>query len=325
MAITIHALTRPSAGAPVAAHSGLRSAGLALAGVGLLLATVSFVNGLIAGDLARQGGSAAQIEALNAWSFGLTTAGFGTVKLGIGIVLLAIVRHIWVRIESVKASLPGLIQVSATRHEPTGRFDSPHGTADATATAPKTLFIHRMASALWAPMLAMGAMLVFGGLALSFFAAGNVGVDPSLARSQRAWVQGLQFLGEGALLSGISFLLGTILGAIRAGGGEIQEGLGLTVHTLRMPWTAKAFVALMAAGLMVEMAQFAGYAYIANVGDATVFATFSTWLGPLREFGLGLLLSGIVLALATIARALGFQFSRLTQIITTGAEPERGS
>jgi hypothetical protein len=318
VAITINALTRPGAGAPVAARSGLRSAGLGLAGAGLLLVAVSFVNGQVAGDLARQGGSAAQIGALNAWSFGLTTAGFGTAKLGIAIVLLAIVRQLWVRIESVKAALPGLIGATTPTREPTGRFSSPHGTADATGSAPNQLLIHRVAGALWAPMLAMGAMLVLGGLVLSFMAAGNVAADQGLARSQRAWVQGLQFLGEGALLSGISFLLGTILGAIRAGGGEIQEGLGLTVHTLRMPWTAKAFIALMAAGLMVEMAQLAGYVYIATLGDSAAFAAFATWLGPLREFGLGLLLSGIVLALATIARALGFQFDRITQIITTG-------
>ena len=318
MAITINTLTRPGADAPVAARSGLRSAGLALAGLGLMLVAVSFINGLVAGDLARQGGSAAQVEALNAWSFGLTTAGFGTVKLGIGIVLLAIVRHIWIRVASVKAALPGLVGAKSGSREPTGRLASPHGTADATATAPPALLIHRMAGALWAPMLVMGAMLVLAGLVLSFVAAGNVAADPDVARAQRAWVQGLQFLGEGALLSGISFLLGTILGAIRAGGGEIQEGLGLTVHTLRMAWTAKAFVALMAAGLMVEVAQFAGYAYVATLGDSATFAAVSTWLGPLREFGLGLLLSGIVLALAAIARALGFQFARLTQIITSG-------
>jgi hypothetical protein len=171
---------------------------------------------------------------------------------------------------------------------------------------------------MWAPLLAMGVMLVYAGLLPSFAAAGKVATDPNLAASQRAWVQGVQFLGEGLLLSGISFLLGTILGAIRAGGGEVQESLGLTVRTLRMPATAKAFIALMMLGLMVEIAQFIGYAYIASVPASADYATFSTWLGPLREFGLGALLSGIVLALATIARTLGFQFERITQIITSG-------
>jgi hypothetical protein len=45
---------------------------------------------------------------------------------------------------------------------------------------------------------------------------------------------------------------------------------------------------------------------------------WSSWLGPFREFGLGLLLAGIILALATIATALGFQFSRIRDIVVTG-------
>jgi hypothetical protein len=37
-----------------------------------------------------------------------------------------------------------------------------------------------------------------------------------------------------------------------------------------------------------------------------------------RELALGLILSGIVLALYTIGTVLGFQFDRLRQIVTTG-------
>jgi hypothetical protein len=318
MALSFGALTRPTAGADVRGQSRHRTLGLSFAAVGLAFATISLINSGAAGDLARQGGSADQIASLGAWSFGLTTAAFGTVKLAIGLILLGIVRHIWVRVESVKASLPGLIRSRASDAAPLGEFDSEFGPATATATAPKPLLIHRLAGFMWAPMLAMGVMAVYAGLLLSFAAAGNVAVDPALASSQRAWVQGVQFLGEGLLLSGISFLLGTILGAIRAGGGEVQESLGLTVKTLRMPTTAKLFVALMMLGLVVEIAQFVGYAYIATVPDTGDYAAFSTWLGPLREFGLGALLSGIVLALATIAKALGFQFARITQIITSG-------
>jgi hypothetical protein len=302
----------------VRAASRHRTVGLRLAALGIALGMISLVNSLAAGDLARSGGSAEQIGALGAWSFGLTTAAFGTIKLAIGLILLGIVRRIWLRVEAVKATLAELVPVRRPSPEAIGGFDSAFGPASATATPPRPLLIHRMAGLLWAPMLAMGAMLVYGGFLLSLAAAGSVATDPGLASTQRAWVQGIQFLGEGALLSGISFLLGTILAAIRAGGGEVQESLGLTVHTLRMPRTAKLFTALMMAGLMVEVAQFLGYAYIANVGDAVIYGSFSTWLGPLREFGLGLLLSGIVLALATIARALGFQFARIVEIITSG-------
>ena len=318
MALTFGALTRPNAGSELRAPSRHRTIGLSLAAVGLAFAAVSLINSVVAGDLVRQGGAADQVGSLGAWSFGLTTAAFGTVKLAIGLILLGIVRHIWVRVESVKASLPGLIRSRADDAGPLGEFDSEFGPATATETAPKPLLIHRLAGLMWAPMLAMGAMLVYAGLLLSFAAAGNGAADPALASSQRAWVQGVQFLGEGMLLSGISFLLGTILGAIRAGGGEVQESLGLTVKTLRMPTTAKLFVALMMVGLMIEVAQFVGYAYIATIPGTADYTIFSTWLGPLREYGLGALLLGIVLALATIARALGFQFTRITQIITSG-------
>jgi len=167
-------------------------------------------------------------------------------------------------------------------------------------------------------MLAMGVMAVLAGFVLSLVQTRNIGTDPALATSQAAWVQGLQFLGEGFLLAGISFLLGTILGSLRKGGGEVQESVDVGVKTLDMPLTAKLFVGLMALGLMVEVFQFIAYAVVATFDDPARIATYFTWLGPVREAGLGILLSGIVLALATIAKALGFQSWRLAEIVRTG-------
>lgn len=92
----------------------------------------------------------------------------------------------------------------------------------------------------------------------------------------------------------------------------------MAVRTLRMPLTAKIFIGLMMAGLMIEVAQFAVYAYVSTISDASTSAVFTTWLGPFREFGLGLLLSGVVLALATVATALDFQFSRIVELIQKG-------
>jgi hypothetical protein len=57
-----------------------------------------------------------------------------------------------------------------------------------------------------------------------------------------------------------------------------------------MPVTAKLFLALMMAGLTVEIAQFFFYAYVASLNDDATVAAYSTWLAPFREFGLGLLL-----------------------------------
>ena len=97
--------------------------------------------------------------------------------------------------------------------------------------------------------------------------------------------------------------------------------MGLGVKTLSMPLTAKLFVALMAMGMMVEMVQFGLYIFVATLDPAKELSTinaYHAWLGPLREVGLGLLLSGIVLALGTIGKILGFQFHRITEIISTG-------
>jgi hypothetical protein len=118
------------------------------------------------------------------------------------------------------------------------------------------------------------------------------------------------------LLAGISFLLGTILAALREGGGEVQASLGITVKTLRMPVTAKVFVALMALGVMVAMAQFVLYLVVAAGVDNP--AAWFAWLGPVRELGLGLILAGIVMALVTIGNVLSFQFHRIREIVLTG-------
>ena len=119
------------------------------------------------------------------------------------------------------------------------------------------------------------------------------------------------------LLGGIAFLLGSILAALRAGGGRVQESLGLTVKTLKMPTSAKAFVGLMMVGVMLGIAQFALYVFVATDASNNPGAWFA-WLGPLRELSLGLILASIVLALYTIGTALSFQFGRIKEIVATG-------
>lgn len=258
--------------------------------------------------------------ALEVLAFGIAVAGLGTAKTGIGFVLWGILRRIWLRIASITAALPALVPQTAGPRDPIrpSVVRTAWGVATISANAPASLFIHRMARIMWAPSLLMGAMFLYAGLILAVGQSQNTGTNPALAQSLGAWVQGTQFLGEGLLLSGISFLLGTILGAIRSGGGQVQQSLRVPVKTLRMPGTAKVFVALMMLGLMIEIAQFILYAYLAGVRDSAVVAAWSAWLGPFREFGLGVLLSAIVLALATIAKALGFQFTRVKELIETG-------
>lgn len=296
----------------------LRTVGLALGFVGLGLAITTLVNAIAAGVLAGREGEATTVAGLLAWSFGLTTTAFGAVKLGIAIVLTAILVRLWIRVDAVTLALPALRDGAVDEPLRPGRISTPYGPADVAPVAPRPLFVHRMARALWSPMLAMGAMAVAAGLVVSIVQANTVATDPALAASQSAWVQGLQFLGEGMLLGGISFLLGTILFALRTGGGEVQESLGVPVTTLAMPRAAKAFVGLMMLGVMVQVFQFVAYVVVATIdGPRTIAAAFA-WLGPVREAGLGLLLTGIVLALAAIARAVGFQFWRLRQLVTAG-------
>lgn len=301
-------------------RSGYRTAGFAIAVFGLMLATVSFIASIVLGGFVGDAGREATLGRGLAWSFGLSTLAFAVIKLSIAAVLAGILVRLWLRVDSVKAALPALKGRGdeGTTSLMAGEIDTAYGKATVSDAEPKPLFIHRMARTMWAPSLVMGGMLVAVGFALSLAQAGQVASDPALASDLGAWTQGTQFLGEGFLLSGIAFLLGTILGSLRSGGGEVQEFLGLRVKTLRMPATAKIFVGLMMIGLMVEVAQFIGYLVLTTVDNPQSAASIAAWLGPFREAGLGLILSGIVLALATIAKALGFQFSRIREIVAKG-------
>jgi hypothetical protein len=283
--------------------------------IGVMIAMAVVVLALVAAnDL--EGGNAPQLLAI---AFGLQTTALVTIKVAIAAALVGILVRLWLRIESVKVSL-GAIQPGTHGSGPAlGTVHTEFGDATVTKNVPETLPIHKMARTMWFPMVAMGPMFVIAGLVTSIVWANNVGTSTGIGAS--GWTQGLQFLGEGLALSGISFLLGSILGSLREGGAEVQKALGLNVITLKMPATAKAFLVLMIAGLMVSMAQFGLYVYTVTGLNADTFADVApwwAWMGPFRELGLALLLAGIVLALATIANVLGFQFSRIRSIAATG-------
>jgi hypothetical protein len=305
MSTALHSVRHPfEASATGRAHL-LRSVGLVAGAAGLALVAVALIANLVVAADGEPGRS----ETL-AWTFGLTTTGFVALKTGIALTLIGILLRVKDRIDAVKATLPAL--APASRETPTALpdTDTGYGAATRTARALGPLPIHAMAQRMWAPMVAMGSMLVVVGLVLALIQSGTD--DPADFASLGAWVQGVQFLGEGLILAGISFLLGTILGELRRGGGEVQEALGVTVWTLKLPWSAKAFVGLMAVGLMAAIAQFVLYVVATSVDDP------STWfavLGPLREVALGLLLAGIVLALFTIGTVLGFQLDRMRTLV----------
>ena len=107
-----------------------------------------------------------------------------------------------------------------------------------------------MASKMWAPMLIMGFMIVVvafiigivnSGIASSYFEFSKVAREAATTgqnlATQKAWLESVQiwlpafkFLGIGILLGGVTFLLATILGALRTGGGRVQEALGVEVR-----------------------------------------------------------------------------------------------
>jgi hypothetical protein len=282
---------------------------------GVLIAMAVLVLALVAAnDL--EGGNAAQ---LLAYAFGLQTTALVTIKLAIAAALVGILVRLWLRIESVKVSLGALQPDEHGTGPALGDIHTDYGAATATKNVPEPLPIHKMARTMWFPMIAMGPMFVIAGLVTSIVWGNNVGTSTGVGAA--GWTQGLQFLGEGLVLAGISFLLGSILGSLREGGASVQKALGLNVITLKMPATAKGFVALMATGLMISMVQFGLYIYTVTGLNADSFAEIApwwAWMGPFRELGLALLLAGIVLALATIANVLGFQFSRIRSIAATG-------
>lgn len=304
-------IKRPPPTADYTARSKFRIAGIGIGLAGLMLAVVPLIANLVVAD----DPSAGRASTL-AWSFGLNFTAFTVLKLGIAVTLMGIIVRLWMRVDSVKAALLDLKAPAEPEAEPKyGAIDTPFGKGRATQIAPGALPPHLMARLMWAPMVAMGPMLVASGLALSIVQAHRTG-SPHTFQTLGAWVPGLQFLGEGFILTGIAFLLGTILGSLRAGGGEVQESLGLIVKTLKMPKSGIAFIGLMALGLMTAVAQFALHlvAAYADVNRAVWFA----FLGPMREVALGLILSSIVLALYTIGTVLGFQFHRIREIIATG-------
>jgi len=316
MASIMQLTARPSPTADSSKPSQYRKVGFIVAFIGLMGATASVIANFVAAPGIDSENSYGETLA---WTFGLSIFSFGVLKISIAIMLMGIVVRLWFRVDSIKAALASLHgHDEFDGQQRTGPLDTEWGKAEVTAKPPDLLPIHRMARTMWRPMLVMGFMALTAGLISSLVWAGET-PGTTAFREAAAFTQGIEFLGEALLLSGIAFLLGAILAGLREGGGEVQASLGLPVTTLKMPATAKAFVALMMLGLMAGIAQFIGYLFaIGAAGDPASFSSWSNWLGPFRELALGLILAGIVLALVTIGDVLGFQFDRVKSIIRRG-------
>ncbi len=217
-----------------------------------------------------------------------------------------------------------------------------------------------MASKMWIPFIAMGFMIVVAALvigvivsvtAADYFSfskltreAATTGSDlakeKTFIESTKAWLPAFKFLGVGMILAGVTFLLATILGALRTGGGRVQQALGESVRMPKPPITAQMFPMFMMMGLMVLIAALvigiilavisSGYwnHSIASelnpavegsqlLGTLSTISSIKMWLAPLKFVGMALLLSGIGLALATIVGVLRWQSQRLWTLLSS--------
>lgn len=222
----------------------------------------------------------------------------------------------------------------------------------------KVTGMQAMAGKMWGLFIAMGFMIVLAafiiglvnsGIAADYFSSSKAvreaAVGGSALATQRAfieatkvWLPAFKFLGLGMLLGGVTFLLATILGSLRTGGGKVQQALGTEVRIIKPPMSSKLFPMFMMMGVMILLAALiigimvAGMASdywnhsIANeLNPATEGSALlamlaginsaKMWLEPFKFVGMAFLFTGIGLALATIVRVLRWQSKRLWDIL----------
>lgn len=278
--------------------------------VGLTLVVIAAIVDFVrADDLDTDPAGAAEAGAV---ADGLGVFGIGAIQIGIAIVLVGIIVRLWGRVDAIIDSIAGLRQRAAA--QPGSHFAAG---GQAQSDPPGLLPIHKMASRLWAPMLAMGVAALSTGLVIQLVRASKTAGSETF-RELAAWGGGTIFLGEILILGGISFLLGTVLAALREGGTRVQRAGEVNIATLPFPTTARAFVALMMTGMMAGLSQFVLSIVVATKADTPAsFTSWSVWLVPFRNVAVGLLLAGIILALVTIADVLRFQWTRLHAIAFT--------
>ena len=106
-------LTRPKDPRALYASNAVQPyVGLALAATGLMALVVFFIiSAVVAGWVSDQDPTQfARITAYEAWLFPVSVAAIALAKVGIAVVLFGVVRRLWVRVESIKESLPALTQ-----------------------------------------------------------------------------------------------------------------------------------------------------------------------------------------------------------------------
>jgi hypothetical protein len=181
----------------------------------------------------------------------------------------------------------------------------------------------RLGRALWLPMLAMALMAFPAGVTLGAIRAHAIATGGS-ARTIAELGQfsiAANFLGFASVFAAISFAIARILGAFRIGGGRVQEAAGGPVQTLRMPWTAKVFLGLMAIAMMTLLGAVALHVAIgASIAGNSAYALghvaqWGFWLEGARRIGIALYLLGIAFGLASIVTVIRFQSVRIGELV----------
>ena len=193
-----------------------------------------------------------------------------------------------------------------------------------TEDLPKEQLPHAAGRRLWLPMFLV-ALVGFGvGVVLGFFRADAVNSgDVQAAAALGQFVPGFMFLGFLSVFAAIAFAIARILGVFRAGGAGLQKLAGVDIRTLKMPATARAFIVLMATGMMtllvaVVLHFIVGGAIAAD--DASALANAETWsivLEGVRRLGIAIYLFSIAFGLATIITVLRFQSVRIGEVVSS--------
>ncbi len=184
----------------------------------------------------------------------------------------------------------------------------------------------KMGNALWLPMFAMAVMAFPIAWILAVVRADTIATaasegDVADAAQLGHLVAAFGFIGFLAVFAAISFAIARILGRLRKGGGEVQEATGSPVKTLKMPVTAKVFMAFMMMGMMVIGLMVVLHFVAAANASTWALQDTERWarvLEGFRRMGVALYLFGITFGLGTIIHVLRFQSIRIRELPDTG-------
>ena len=82
------------------------------------------------------------------------------------------------------------------------------------------------------------------------------------------------------ILGGVTFLLVTILGALRTGGGRVQDAMGVPISIIKPPKTARISPMLMMMGMMILIASLITPFVVATVSYGYWNHSIATELNP---------------------------------------------